>query len=88
VEALIRLSQASEDLLGRVTAIECRTLVMTGDLDPAAPPGDVDDLVATIGPSAQLRVVAGARHGVHRDQPEEFNDIVGAFLSKVESELA
>jgi proline iminopeptidase len=88
MDALIRLSQAPDDLSGRVSAIECRALVMTGDLDPAAPPGDADDLVAAIGPNAQLRVVAGAGHGVYRDQPEEFNDIVRAFLSKLESELA
>jgi len=77
---LIEVSRSPGDLLSEVGAIECPTLVVTGDLDPAAPPADAADLAAAIGPNARLEVVAGAGHGVYRDQPDAFNDLVRTFL--------
>jgi pimeloyl-ACP methyl ester carboxylesterase len=78
--ALIALSRTSDGLLGEVAAIDCPTLVVTGELDPAAPPEDAADLVTAIGPNARLAVVPMAGHGVYRDQPDAFNELVRAFL--------
>jgi len=78
--ALIELSNGPGDLLSEMGAIRCPTLVVTGDVDPAAPPGDAADLVAAIGANARLDVVAGAGHGVYRDQPDAFNELVRSFL--------
>lgn len=78
--ALVALSGTAEGLLGEVGAIACPTLVVTGELDPAAPAEDAADLAAAIGPNAQLEVVSGAGHGVYRDQPRAFNALVRDFV--------
>ncbi len=80
--ALIALSATRDDLLDQVGAIACRTLVVTGEFDPAAPPADAADLAATIGPNARLAVVPAAGHGVYRDQPDAFNELVRTFLGE------
>jgi pimeloyl-ACP methyl ester carboxylesterase len=88
MDALVRLSQAEDGLIGQVGWIECPTLVVTGELDPAAPPADAADLVAAIGRNAQLCVIAGAGHGVYRDQPAVFNEVVRTFLRGIAASLA
>jgi len=81
--ALVALSATSDGLLGELGAIACPTLVVTGELDPAAPPEDAADLTAAIGPNAQLEVVPAAGHGVYRDQPDAFNALVRDFVLAV-----
>ena len=78
--ALVQIGHACDDLQERVHEITCPTLVVTGELDPAAPPGDAADLVAAIGANAQLSVIEKAGHGVYRDQPEAFVERVASFL--------
>ncbi len=56
---------------------------MTGELDPAAPPLDAGALAEAIGTNATLAVIAGAGHGVYRDQPEAFVDAVTNFLGSL-----
>jgi proline iminopeptidase len=80
-ERLGELYRDGADLLGQLSAIECPTLVLTGALDPAATPDDAADLAGAIGANATLEVVAEAGHGVFRDQPNEFNDIVARFVA-------
>lgn len=81
MDALVEISKAPDEQLEHVRAIECPTLVMTGELDPAAPPDDAADLAAAIGPNAMLEVIADAGHGVYRDQPDDFVEAVTAFLA-------
>jgi proline iminopeptidase len=83
-ERLGELGRGGADLLTSLYAIECPTLVITGELDPAATPDDAADVVSAIGPNATLKVVAKAGHGVFRDQPEEFNAIVANFVAGLE----
>lgn len=78
--ALVRIGKEPSGVLDQLSAIECPTLVMTGEFDPAAPPGDAADLVAAIGPNATLSIIEDAGHGVYRDQPEAFIGAVKAFL--------
>lgn len=85
MDALVAIGQAPDDLRDRVHAIDCPTLVMTGELDPAAPPADAADLAAAIGANARLRVIDKAGHGVYRDQPAAFVEAVAAFLRTLPS---
>jgi proline iminopeptidase len=80
MDALVKIGRSKDTLLDHVGSITCPTLVMTGELDPAAPPDDAADLVNAIGPTASLSVIPDAGHGVYRDQPDAFNARVGAFL--------
>jgi len=81
MDALVRISKQPTGLLPLVTAIECPTLVITGALDPMAPPKDAAVLAATIGTNATLKVIENAGHGVYRDQPQAFLDAVTSFLA-------
>lgn len=83
MEALIAAGRGhDEPLLERVGAVSCPVLVMTGALDPAAPPDDAADLVRAIGSNATIAVVDGAGHGVYRDRPDEFVSLVTDFLAR------
>ena len=62
--------------LGDVTA---PTLVLGGELDPITPVADAEEIAAAI-PGAELRIFAGAGHGVFRDQPQEAIDVIREFL--------
>lgn len=82
MDALIAAGRGHDALLERVGSISCPVLVMTGALDPAAPPDDAADLVRAIGANATLAVVDGAGHGVYRDQPETFVELVTDFIAR------
>lgn len=79
--ALVAAGRRPDGLLDRVASISCPVLVMTGALDPAAPPEDAADLARAIGSNAALAVVDGAGHGVYRDRPDEFVALVRDFLA-------
>jgi pimeloyl-ACP methyl ester carboxylesterase len=53
-------------------------LVVVGDDDPMIPVDDARVLAESA--RARLEVVAGAGHLVTLDQPERFNELLGAFL--------
>jgi pimeloyl-ACP methyl ester carboxylesterase len=80
---LVELGRAPWDLLPMLGAIRCPTLVITGELDPAATPEDAADLAAAIGDNASTHVVGGAGHGVYRDQPEEFARVASDWIAAV-----
>jgi proline iminopeptidase len=84
MDALIAAGSGPDGLLDRVASITCPVLVMTGELDPAAPPDDAADLVRAIGSNATLAVIDGAGHGVYRDRPDEFVTVVTGFLAGLE----
>jgi len=83
MERLIELGRDSEDLLPALGEIGCPVLVMTGEVDPAATPEDASDLVAAIGPNAELEVIPRAGHGVYRDQPDLFARATTRFLERL-----
>ena len=67
--------------LSRLASIHVPTLVVEGDLDF---PGvqEVAGLIVKGIPGARKVVIKGAGHMVNLEKPEEFNEIVGEFLSK------
>jgi pimeloyl-ACP methyl ester carboxylesterase len=67
---------------GRVADIRVPTLIVAGERDLAACL-ELADVLAKSVPGSRKVVVAGAGHMVHMDKPEEFNEIVSAFVSSV-----
>jgi len=65
----------------RLGSIHVPTLVVCGDYDLSAI-DDVAGLIVRGIPGARRIVIKGAGHMVNMEKPEEFNEIVGEFLSK------
>jgi pimeloyl-ACP methyl ester carboxylesterase len=67
--------------LGRLSSIHIPTLFVLGDLDM---PGiqDIAGLVLKAIPGSRKVVIRGAAHMVNMEKPEEFNEVVGEFLSR------
>jgi pimeloyl-ACP methyl ester carboxylesterase len=68
-----------EDVTGVLPRIQSPTLVVWGERDPLIPPVYAQRLREAI-PGARLHVIQNAYHNPMIDQPEEFNQVVGAFL--------
>jgi pimeloyl-ACP methyl ester carboxylesterase len=64
------------DAIGRIRA---PTLVVWGDQDTWAPLADADRFVAAI-PGARKAVIAGCGHVPQEERPQEFGDVLKAFL--------
>lgn len=69
------------DYLGRLDRIGAPTRFVTGELDPAAPPGTMAAMAARV-PGSVLEVIAGAAHLTPLEAPTEFNRVVLAFLDQ------
>jgi pimeloyl-ACP methyl ester carboxylesterase len=81
LERLVHLGRSNEDLRPILDDIRCPVLVMTGDSDPAATPGDAADTVAAVrNAPATLAVIPSAGHGVYRDNPASFLHATRAFI--------
>jgi 2-hydroxymuconate-semialdehyde hydrolase len=63
-----------------LTRIVPPVLALHGECDRVSPVEVSERLVDAL-PSARLRVVAGAGHWIHVDEPDEFCSLVGEFLS-------
>ena len=71
------------DLVDQMTALTVPTLILTGDEDwPCLLPGI---LMKQNIPSAALAVMPNSGHAINIEEPEEYNRIVGDFLSQVDS---
>ena len=70
-------------LVKEMRGITVPTLIITGDEDwPCLMPGI---LMKQSIPSAALAVIPNAGHAINIEEPEQFNRLVGDFLSQVES---
>ena len=67
--------------IGRLSSIHIPTLFVLGDLDMASIQ-EISGLVLKGIPGSRKVVIKGAAHMVNMEKPEEFNEIVGEFLSK------
>jgi len=67
---------------GRVTDIRAPTLIVAGERDLAACL-ELADMFAKSIPGSRKVVIAGAGHLMHMEKPEEFNEIVSAFVGNV-----
>jgi 3-oxoadipate enol-lactonase len=68
------------DLRDRVGEITCPTLVVAGEVDVATPPELSSGLHERIAGST-FAVIPGAGHVSNLDRPDEFETVVGGFLS-------
>ena len=67
--------------IGRLGSLHVPTLVVCGDFDQSG----IDDIAGLLIrgiPGARKVVIKGAGHMVSMEKPEEFNEIVGEFLSR------
>jgi pimeloyl-ACP methyl ester carboxylesterase len=67
--------------IGRLPSIHIPTLFVLGDLDMASIQ-EISGLVLRGIPGSRKVVIKGAAHMVNMEKPEEFNEVVGEFLSK------
>ena len=67
--------------VGRLSSIHIPTLFVLGDLDMASIQ-EISGLVLKGIPGSRKVVIKGAAHMVNMEKPEEFNEVVGEFLSK------
>ncbi|WP_424136356.1 alpha/beta fold hydrolase [Roseomonas chloroacetimidivorans] len=70
------------DLVEDMRALRVPTLVLTGDEDwPCLLPGI---LMKENIPTAALAVMPNCGHGIHREDPDQFNRILGDFVTRVD----
>jgi 3-oxoadipate enol-lactonase len=67
--------------LGRLSSIHIPTLFVLGELDNPAI-HEIAALVLKAIPGSRKVVIKGAAHMVNMEKPEEFNEVVGEFLSR------
>jgi len=67
--------------LGRLSSIRVPTLLVLGELDNSGIQ-EIASLVLKAVPGSRKVVIKGAAHMVNMEKPEEFNEVVGEFLSK------
>ena len=72
------------DQRDRVAAIGTPTLIICGTEDRITPPALSEELASII-PGARCKRIEHAGHLTNLECPAEFNDLVGAFLSREES---
>lgn len=65
---------------GRLAAIGAPALLLWGEDDPFAPLAGAHRLAKEV-PGSRVHVVAGARHFVHADAPEECAEVIVSFLA-------
>jgi pimeloyl-ACP methyl ester carboxylesterase len=85
-EAFIRQLKAwmPHDTLDRLHEISCPTLVVAGDQDIITSPR-YGRIVADRIPGAEFVVLEGEAHQPFQESPEQFNELVTAFWSKVDA---
>jgi 3-oxoadipate enol-lactonase len=69
----------AHDTYDRLPAIDCPTLILTGDNDRVIPRASSDVLHECI-PGSRLEVIAGAGHLFFLERPEESGRLLGDFL--------
>lgn len=71
------------DARASLARIACPTLVTGGDYDPITPVACAEEIFAALPKGlAQLEIVKGAGHGVHRDAPDKAEEIYRRFLGE------
>jgi pimeloyl-ACP methyl ester carboxylesterase len=72
------------DSVDRLHEITAPTLVVSGEIDLAAPPR-LGKVVADGIPGAEFVVLEGEAHQPFQERPEQFNALVHEFWSKVDT---
>jgi proline iminopeptidase len=72
----------SMDLRPQLGDIRCPALILAGTYDPITPPACAAEIAAALPQdAAHLEIFEGAGHGVHRDQPDDAERVLRAFLA-------
>jgi pimeloyl-ACP methyl ester carboxylesterase len=70
------------DFRHELGGIDCPTLLIGGEDDPITPAVRSRELAENLDPDlVDLQIVPGAGHGVYRDNPRHYGDLVRAFIS-------
>lgn len=80
--AALRGMAARRDQTDLLTEISVPTLIVVGTEDALTPPSDAEAMHAKIEGSRLVRI-EGAGHVSNLEQPEEFNRVLGEFLSSL-----
>ncbi len=72
---------ADRELVGALAAFNRPALVMTGELDTGSTPAMARKLAGMI-PGAECSIIAGGRHMMPVEMPEEVNSVLCRFLEK------
>ena len=73
-------AMAATDLRAEYRHVRCPTLVVVGQHDGVCPPSVARDIAGSLG-CAEYREIPDAGHLANQEQPDRFNEIVGAFLT-------
>jgi len=89
--AVVRPEVSAHFILGEMRTMDgragladvtCPTLITAGDYDPITPVACAKEIFEVLPKGiAQLEIVKGAGHGVHRDEPEKAEAIYRRFLA-------
>jgi proline iminopeptidase len=89
--AVVRSEVAAHFLLGEIRTMDaraglarvtCPTVITAGDYDPITPPACAEEIFEALPQGlAELEIVQGAGHGIHRDAPEKAEAICRRFLA-------
>ena len=74
-------AMADRELVGALAAFDRPTLVMTGELDTGSTPAMARKLAGMI-PGAECSIIAGGRHMMPVEMPDEVNSVLRRFLKK------
>jgi (E)-2-((N-methylformamido)methylene)succinate hydrolase len=74
-------ARADRDLVGKLAVFDRPTLVMTGELDKGSTPAMARKLAGMI-PGAECSIIAGGRHMMSVEMPDEVNSVLRRFLKK------
>jgi pimeloyl-ACP methyl ester carboxylesterase len=78
----VRGEMREMDGRAQLTNLRCPTLILAGTYDPITPVACAQEIAAALPEGlAQLEIFKGAGHGVHRDQPDETEQVLRAFLT-------
>jgi len=72
---------ADQELTGSLAGFDRATLAMTGELDTGSTPAMARKLAGMI-PGAECSIIAGGRHMMPVEMPEEVNSVLRRFLRK------
>jgi pimeloyl-ACP methyl ester carboxylesterase len=74
-------AEADRDLVGALAEFNRPTLVVTGELDTGSTP-DMARKLAEMIPGAECSIIAGGRHMMLVEKPNEVNSVLEGFLKK------
>ena len=72
---------ADKDLVGALAEFDRPTLIMTGELDTGSTP-DMARKLAVMIPGVECSIIAGGRHMMPVEKPDEVNSVLLGFLKK------